>query len=137
MLFIKISLLSIFSLPSPTLPTDEREMNERTAVQLPALKKCVLLIFAIAFGCLVLAAILASSPPFPSGHSGTSGIAVLLPLGCPALRAPRNARGVLGCAMRFRPQDSPCFVFVYYPEYHSALGGHCKFPPFPSGRGWG
>lgn len=48
---------------------------------------------------------------------------------------PKNARGVLGCTSRFRPQDSPCFVFVYYPEYHSALGGHCKFPPFPSGRG--
>ena len=50
---------------------------------------------------------------------------------------PKNARGVLGCTSRFRPQDSPCFVFVYYLEYHSALGGHCKFPPFPSGRGWG
>ena len=50
---------------------------------------------------------------------------------------PKNARGVLGCTSRFRPQDSPCFVFVYYPEYHSALGGHCKFHPFPSGRGWG
>jgi hypothetical protein len=48
---------------------------------------------------------------------------------------PKNARGVLGCTSRFRPQDSPCFVFVYYPEYHSALGGHCKFPPFPLGRG--
>ena len=50
---------------------------------------------------------------------------------------PKNARGVLGCTSRFRPQDSPCFVFVYYPEYHSALGGHCKFPPLPPGRGWG
>ena len=26
---------------------------------------------------------------FPSGHSGTSNIAVPLPLGCPALRSPR------------------------------------------------
>ena len=26
---------------------------------------------------------------FPSGHSGTSGIAIPLPLGCPALRGPR------------------------------------------------
>lgn len=50
---------------------------------------------------------------------------------------PKNACGVLGCTLRLRPQDSPCFVFVYYPEYHSALGGHCKFPPFPSGKGWG
>ena len=50
---------------------------------------------------------------------------------------PKNARGVLGCTSRFRPQDSLCFVFVYYPEYHSALGGHCKSPPLPSGRGWG
>ena len=44
---------------------------------------------------------------FPSGHSGTSGIAVPLPLGCPALRVPRNARGVLGCALRFRPREFP------------------------------
>ena len=121
MLFIKISLLSIFSLPSPILPTDEREMNERTAVQLPALKKCVLLIFAIAFGCLVLAAIPASSPPFPSGHSGTSGIAVLLPLGCPALRGPQNARGILGCALRLRPRDSPCLYTLHYTLYTAAL----------------
>ena len=30
---------------------------------------------------------------------------------------PKNARGVLRCTSRFRPQDSPCFMFVYCPEY--------------------
>ena len=44
---------------------------------------------------------------FPSGHSGTSGTAIPLPLGCPALRDPRNARGVLGRTLRFRPRVSP------------------------------
>ena len=44
---------------------------------------------------------------FPSGHSGTSSITVPLPLGCPALRGPRNARGVLGCALSFRPREFP------------------------------
>ena len=34
---------------------------------------------------------------------------------------PKNARGVLGCTSRFRPQDSPCFVFVYYLEYNRVL----------------
>ena len=47
--------------------------------------------------------------PFPSGHSGTSGIAVPLPLGCPALRGSRNARGVLGCTLRLRPREIPIY----------------------------
>ena len=43
-------------------PTEEREKTERTTAQLPANKKCCLLIFAIAIGCLVLAAIPARNP---------------------------------------------------------------------------
>ena len=105
MLFLKISISFTPLIPCPLPPRDERENTERTPTQLPANKKCVLLIFAIAIGCLVLAAIPASSLQFPSGHSGTSGIAVPLPLGCPALRGPRNARGVLGCNLRFRPRE--------------------------------
>ena len=62
--FLKISLLFIFSLPSPILPRDEREKTERTPTQLSANKKCCLLIFAIAIGCLVLADFPASFPPF-------------------------------------------------------------------------
>ena len=46
---------------------------------------------------------------FPSSHSGTSCIAVPLPLGCPALRSPRNARGVFGCTLRFRPREIPIY----------------------------
>ena len=45
-------------------PRDEREKTERTPTQLPANKKCCLLIFAIAIGCLVLADFPASFPPF-------------------------------------------------------------------------
>ncbi len=60
--FLKIPLLFIFSLPSPILPTEEREKTERTPTQLPALQKCCLLIFAIAMSCLVLAAIPARNP---------------------------------------------------------------------------
>jgi hypothetical protein len=62
--FLKISLLFIFSLPSPILPREERETTERTTAQLPALQKCYFLIFAIAIGCLVLADFPASFPPF-------------------------------------------------------------------------
>ena len=68
MLFIKISLLFIFSLPSPILPREEREKTERTTAQLPANKKCCLLIFAIAIGCLVLADFPASSLPVTLVH---------------------------------------------------------------------
>ena len=35
---------------------------------------------------------------------------VLLPLCCYALRGPRNARGVLGCALRFRPREFPRLI---------------------------
>lgn len=67
-----------------------------------------MLIFAIAIGCSVLADIPASSLQFPSCHSSLSG--PFLPLGCPALRGPRNARGVLGCTLRFRPRVNPRFL---------------------------
>ena len=62
--FLEIPISFTSLIPSPILPTDEREKTERTTAQLPADKKCCLLIFAIAIGCLVLAAIPASSPPF-------------------------------------------------------------------------
>ena len=68
-------------------PRDDPETTERTPSQLPANKKCCLLIFAI--GSLVLGDFPPSIPSFPSGHSGISGTAVPLPLGCPALRGPR------------------------------------------------
>ena len=58
---------------------------------------------------------------FPSGHSGTSDIAVPLPLGCPALRGPRNDCGVLGCALRFRPRDSPRLYTLHSTPYTAAL----------------
>ena len=61
MLFLKISISFTPLIPCPLPPRDERENTERTPTQLPANKKCVLLIFAIAIGCLVLAAIPASS----------------------------------------------------------------------------
>ena len=62
--FLKIPISFTSLIPSPILPKDEREMTERTTTQLPANKKCCLLIFAIAIGCLVLAAIPAPPPAF-------------------------------------------------------------------------
>ena len=56
-LFLRFSFSFPSLIPSPILPTDEREKTERTPTQLLANKKCCLLIFAIAIGCLVLAAI--------------------------------------------------------------------------------
>ena len=47
--FLKIGFLFIFSLPSPILPTDEREKTERTTAQLPVTKKCCLLRFPLCF----------------------------------------------------------------------------------------
>ena len=41
--FLRFLLLFIFSLPSPILPTDERETTDRTPTQLPANKKCCFL----------------------------------------------------------------------------------------------
>ena len=103
MLFLKIPI-SFTSLRSCLIPPrEEREMTERTTAQLPANKKCCLLIFAIAIGCLVLAAIPASSLLVlwyirycrsPSSWLSCSG-------------SPRNARGVLGCTLRLRPRVNP------------------------------
>ena len=78
-LFIKIAVSVTFLIPCIVLPRELREMTEKTPTQLPANKKCYLLIFAIAISCFVLAAIPASSPPFPSSHSGTSGASAYLP----------------------------------------------------------
>ena len=68
MLFLKIPISFTSLIPCLLPPTDEREMTERTTAQLPANKKCCLLIFAIAIGCLVLAAIPASSLPVTLVH---------------------------------------------------------------------
>ena len=73
--FLRFSFSFTPLIPSPILPTDEREKTERTTAQLPANKKCCLLIFAIAIGCLVLADFTATkSPPFfvhyPEYYSG-------------------------------------------------------------------
>ena len=63
--FLKIPISFTPLIPCPFPPRDERETTERTMAQLPANKKCCLLIFAIAIGCLVLADFPASFPPFP------------------------------------------------------------------------
>ena len=65
-LFLRFSFSFTSLIPCPLPPRDEREKTERTPTQLPANKKCCLLIFAIAIGCLVLAATPASycPPPF-------------------------------------------------------------------------
>jgi hypothetical protein len=62
--FVKITVSFTSLIPSLKTTTDDRETTERTPTQLPANKKCCLLIFAIAIGCLVLADFPASFPPF-------------------------------------------------------------------------
>ena len=66
--FIKIPISFTPLIPCLLPPTEEREKTERTTAQLPANKKCCLLIFAIAIGCLVLAAIPASKLSLPFVH---------------------------------------------------------------------
>ena len=62
--FLKIPISFTPLIPCLLPPRDEREKTERTPTQLSANKKCCLLIFAIAIGCLVLADFPASFPPF-------------------------------------------------------------------------
>ena len=112
--FLRFSFSFTSLIPCLLPPRDEREKTERTTAQLPANKKCCLLIFAIAIGCLVLAAIPTRNPrlslsiipntirgilAFPplvvflpvvwQITSSLSSHLVPLPLGCPALRGPR------------------------------------------------
>ena len=122
---------------------DEPRNTERT----PKLKK-VLFLRLCPFNGLVLAAIPASFPPFPSGHSSIAGTAVPLPLCYLALAAipasslpvtlvhlvlpfpfllavllcgvPDNACGVFGCVLRFRPQDSPRLYTLHSTPYTAA-----------------
>ena len=73
--FLRFSFSFTSLIPCLLPPRDEREKTERTPTQLPANKKCCLLIFAIAIGCLVLADFTATkSPPFfvhyPEYYSG-------------------------------------------------------------------
>ena len=66
--FLKIPISFTPLIPCPLPPTEEREKTERTTAQLPANKKCCLLIFTIAIGCLVLADFPASSLPVTLVH---------------------------------------------------------------------
>ena len=67
-LFLKIPISFTSLIPCLLPPREEREATELTPTQLPANKKCCFLIFAIAIGCLVLAAIPASSLPVTLVH---------------------------------------------------------------------
>lgn len=61
-LFLRFSFSFTSLIPCLLPPREEREKTERTTAQLPANKKCCLLIFALAIGCSVLAAIPARNP---------------------------------------------------------------------------
>ena len=67
-LFLRFSFSFTSLIPCLLPPREEREKTERTTAQLPANKKCCLLIFAIAIGCLVLADFPASSLPVTLVH---------------------------------------------------------------------
>ena len=102
--FLRFSFSFTSLIPCLLPPTDEREKTDRTTAQLPANKKCCLLIFAIAIGCLVPADFPASFPPFPFLS------AVML------CGVPDNARGVLGCTLRFRPRVNPRLSLFIVPN---------------------
>ena len=65
---------------------------------------------------------------FPSCHSSLSG--PFLPLGCPALRDPRNARGVLGYTLRLSPRVNPRLSLSIIPNsirvFFSSCGWLCS-----------
>ena len=74
-LFLRFTFSFTSLIPCLLPPREEREKTERTTAQLPANKKCCLLIFAIAIVCFVLADFPATkSPPFfvhyPEYYSG-------------------------------------------------------------------
>ena len=54
---------------------------------------------------------------FPSGRSGTSGIAVPLPLGLLLCGVPDNARGVLGVHFAVPPARNPLSSTKNHPNY--------------------
>ena len=66
--FLRFTFSFTFLIPCLLPPREEREKTERTTAQLPANKKCVLLRFALAIGCLVLADFPASSLPVTLVH---------------------------------------------------------------------
>ena len=109
-------LFSLFSLiPCPLPPRDEREKTERTTAQLPANKKCCLLIFAIAIGCLVLADFPASSLPVTLVH--------------PVLPFPFLSTVMLS---RFHPREIPPSTIKNRPKsdfYLLFSKNYCTFAP--------
>ena len=116
--FIKIPISFTSLIPCHLPPRDEREMTERTPTQLPANKKCCLLIFAIAIGCLVLADFPASSLPVTLVHPELPFPFLLAVLLC---GVPDNACGVFGCTLRFRLRDSPRLYTLHSTPYTAAL----------------
>ena len=116
-LLLRFSFSFTSLIPCLLPPRDEREKTERTPTQLPANKKCCLLIFAIAIGCLVLADFPATKslpffvhyPEYYSGHPCVpatccvfaSDLAKFSPLFFPFLSAVMLSR--------FRPRDFLAF----------------------------
>ena len=76
--FLKIPISFTSLIPCPLPPRDEREKTERTPTQLPANKKCCLLIFSIAIGCLVLGDFPPSISRLDTLHSTLHTSALLL-----------------------------------------------------------
>ena len=76
--FLKIPISFTPLIPCPFPPRDEREKTERTTAQLPANKKCCLLIFAIAIDCLVLGDFPPSISRLDTLHSTLHTSALLL-----------------------------------------------------------
>lgn len=105
--FVKIAILFTSLILCLLPPRELRENTEGTPTQLPANKKCCLLIFAISIGCLVLAAIPASSLP-------VTLVYLVLPSHLAVL-----------CS-RFRPREIPAFLCPLSRKYS---GYPCVPPP--------
>ena len=108
--FVKILSFCV----SLCVPLFHREMTLRTPRELPDIVQTEKVLFVNICHRHWLFSARRFPREFPSGHSGTSGIAVPLPIGCPALRGPQNATSVMGCTLRFRPREFPRLYTLHF-----------------------
>ena len=79
---------------------------------------------------------------FPPLFCFASGLAIFSPflfatVGCPALRGPRNARGVMGCTLRFRPQVNPHLYTLHFTPRGIAVQSGLPRAAWASGKSGG
>ena len=121
MLFLKTPISFTSLIPSPILPTDEREKTDRKTAQLSVTKKCCLLRFALSRTCLAfaspLANILRSQPVTPEYLELTPSPSSLVARRCPVSHLPipshlnyRRSRSTARRAI-YHLQAQPIYLF--------------------------